>query len=164
MAKKKKQEPSQKFDFKELARGRGRPRAFETPEEFDEAISKYFGSITRSYPDPDGNTDNNGNPRIITEFFEPPSITKMCLYLKNNKDTWFEYAKRPEFSDSATCARMVIESYLEGALLTSKYSQGIIFTLKNNYGWVDKQEIKQDVKADIQSIEAFINNSDGAQM
>jgi hypothetical protein len=59
---------------------------------------------------------------------------------------------------------MLIESYLQNELLTSKYSQGIIFTLKNNFGWAEKVDLKQDVKADIQSIEAFINNSDGAQM
>ena len=144
MAKKKKQEQlPQKFDFKAWGKLGGRPRAFESPEEF---------------------TDNNGDPIYITEFFEPPSITGLCLYLKISRETWSDYAKKPGFSDTATHARMLIESYLQNELLTSKYSQGIIFTLKNNFGWAEKVDVKQDVKADIQSIEAFINNSDGAQM
>ncbi len=165
MARKKKQEQlPQKFDFKAWGKLGGRPRAFESPEEFTEAVSKYFGSITTTKPHEQGRVDNNGDPIYITEFFEPPSITGLCLYLKISRETWSDYAKKPGFSDTATHARMLIESYLQNELLTSKYSQGIIFTLKNNFGWAEKVDVKQDVKADIQSIEAFINNSDGAQM
>ena len=162
--KKKQQEPPTKFDFRAWGKLGGRPRVFNTPEDFEDAISKYFGSITRTYPDPDGKLDNNGDLIYITEFIEVPSVTGLCLYLKISRDTWNEYAKREGFTDTAIHARLLMENYLQNELLTSKYSQGIIFTLKNNYGWKEKVEVKQDVKADVQSIEAFLKKSDGADM
>ena len=164
MSRKKQTGIPKKYDFDAFSRSVGRPKAFETPEEFAKAVGKYFGSITRTYEDKDGLKDDNGTPVYHTDFIEPPSIVSMCLYLKISRETWNEYSHKPEYSDTATYAKMIIESYLEGQLMTVKHVQGIIFNLKNNFGWAEKVDVKQDINADVQTIEAFLNSGSGADM
>ena len=46
--------------------------------------------------------------------------------------------------DTIKGAKRFIESCLEDKLINGNTTPiGLIFALKNNYGWVDKQEIKQ---------------------
>ena len=164
MARKKTQAIPKKYDFSAFGKLGGRPKAFNSPEEFAESIGRYFGSITRTYADKDGMTDDNGKPVYHTDFIEPPSFTGMCLFLKITKETWNQYSKQDGYSESATYAKMIIESYLESQLMTTKHVQGIIFNLKNNFGWAEKVDVKQGIKVDVQSIEAFLKNGDGADM
>lgn len=146
------------YDFSAFGKMGGRPRKFNSPEEFEEAISKYFGSITSTREHPAGLTNNNGETLLITEFVEPPTIASMCNYLDISKDTWNEYSKKEGFSETATRARQVIEAYLEQQLLTSKNTQGIIFNLKNNFGWADKVDVNQNLKAAVSTVESFLNS------
>lgn len=44
------------------------------------------------------------------------------------------------FFDTIKNAKLKIENYLEKHLVTDNGVTGIIFNLKNNYGWKDKQE------------------------
>ena len=47
------------------------------------------------------------------------------------------------FRDTIKRAKARIEAGYEQTLFNKNSAVGGIFTLKNNYGWVDKQEIKQ---------------------
>ena len=49
------------------------------------------------------------------------------------------YSKDKEFFDTIKKAKLKIENYLEEHLVTDNSVTGIIFNLKNNYGWKDKQ-------------------------
>ncbi|MBQ4030467.1 MAG: hypothetical protein II625_01820 [Bacilli bacterium] len=83
----------------------------------------------------------------INEYFancdankEPYTITGLCIALEICRDTLSEYLKREEFSDTIKKAKLKVENYLEKHLITDSSTTGIIFNLKNNFGWRDKQE------------------------
>lgn len=70
-----------------------------------------------------------------------PTLTGMILFIGfNSKDTFYEYGKKPAFSDSIKKARLWIESLYESDLRKNGGS-GTIFALKN-FGWKDKTEIE----------------------
>ena len=98
----------------------------ELPEVFAEKMAEYF-------------VDEN----------KPWMITGLCIHLHIYKDTFYEYAKIPQFSDSIKLARQMIENY-SGRQLFREVGQvtGIIFNLKNNFGWVDKFETENKTELD----------------
>jgi hypothetical protein len=70
---------------------------------------------------------------------ETPTLTGMILHIGfNSKDTFYEYGKKEEFSESIKKARLWIESLYERDLREKGHS-GTIFGLKN-MGWKDKIE------------------------
>lgn len=98
----------------------GRPRLYKSPEEFAAKVDEYFETA-------------------IT-----PSITGISLHLGFcDKQSFSEYEKYGEqFSLTVKKARLRIEKdRIERLNDKSRFSPGTIFDLKNNYGWVDKQEV-----------------------
>lgn len=83
---------------------------------------------------------------IMAEYFieenTPWTITGLCLHLKITKETFNEYSKILQFSESIKMAKLIVENYAENRLFNSPNVTGIIFNLKNNFGWVDKTEAK----------------------
>lgn len=76
------------------------------------------------------------------EKHEPYTVTGLCLALDICRDTLLEYAKSEEFSDTIKKAKLKVENYLEKHLITDSSTTGIIFNLKNNFGWTDKQQLE----------------------
>jgi len=101
---------------------RGRPKAYKEVEEMKKKINKYFEECNR----------NN----------EPYTITGLCIALDICRDTLSEYMKKDEFSDTIKKAKLKVENYLEKHLIRDTSTTGIIFNLKNNFGWSDKQQIE----------------------
>lgn len=101
---------------------RGRPKKISEVDELNNKIKKYFVEC-----------DNKK---------EPYTITGLCLALDICRDTLCEYAKNEEFSDTIKKAKLRVENYLEKHLITDTGTTGIIFNLKNNFGWKDKQELE----------------------
>lgn len=99
---------------------RGRPNKISSKKELENKIDKYFKEC-----------DNKS---------EPYTITGLCITLDICRDTLSEYAKKEEFSDTIKKAKLRVENYLEKHLITDNGTTGIIFNLKNNFGWKDKQE------------------------
>jgi hypothetical protein len=65
-----------------------------------------------------------------------PTITGLCLFLGFcNRQSFYDYEKRPEFSDSIKSARTRIEMEYEEMLQTGTPT-GAIFALKN-FDWKD---------------------------
>jgi len=56
-----------------------------------------------------------------------------------DRRTLLNYSKDDKFFPTIKKAKRKIEAYLEEKLVTDG-GTGIIFNLKNNYGWKDKQE------------------------
>ena len=54
-----------------------------------------------------------------------------------------------EFLAIVKKAKQKVENYIEERLMLGHNVAGLIFNLKNNFGWVDKQEIDQTIKGDI---------------
>lgn len=149
----------------------GRPRKLESAEELEKAIQHYFDSITKTEPVFDtiitGYKDeeqkkpiykkipalNNAGEQIErTEYFKIPTITGLCLHIGITKETWRQYGQLEEFSDPIKKAKTVIEQYNEEQLYRKDQVTGIIFNLKNNFGWKDKQEVDTNISGGLSII------------
>ena len=99
----------------------GRPPYYTNPEEMESVIDSYFAECK--------------------ETKEPVTITGLTLYLGFcSRDTFYEYEKKPEFTDSIKKARLRVESEYEKKLHSQSVT-GSIFALKN-FGWKDKTEVE----------------------
>lgn len=100
----------------------GRPKKYTEVELMQEKINKYFKEC-----------DNKN---------EPYTVTGLCLALDMTRETLREYLKNEQFSDTIKKAKLRVENYLEKHLITDNSATGIIFNLKNNFGWTDKQQVE----------------------
>lgn len=85
----------------------------------------------------------------IKKYFEETpeekiTLTGLILSLDMCKETFYNYANKPEFKEIINKARLRIENIYEQDL-RSKGRSGDIFALKN-FGWRDQQEITAEVK------------------
>ena len=115
----------------------GRPRKFQDIETFENLLTDYFASCW----DVDEET---GRKMQI----EPYTITGLAIALDTTRQVLLDYQNDPnlkEFTDSIKKAKMIVENYAETQLFKSKNVAGVIFNMKNNYGWKDVTEQKQDV-------------------
>ncbi len=101
---------------------RGRPKSYTEVRTMQQKIEKYFQECEQKK--------------------EPYTITGLCMALDICRDTLSEYVKKEEFSDTIKKAKLKVENYLEKHLITDSSTTGIIFNLKNNFGWSDKQQIE----------------------
>lgn len=105
---------------KEVDKG-GRPLKFKTVKELKEKIIEYF--------------------EVCLNTQEVPTITGLALDLDTTRDTLIDYQNRDKFSYTVKKAKLFIHNYAEQELFrTSGNVTGIIFNLKNNWGWKDKTE------------------------
>ena len=103
-----------------------------SPESLQKGIDNYFEYVKQE----------NIRRKSEGEKFKPLTMSGLIVYLGITKETFYDYAKRPEMVDSIKRARVTIESYVEEGLLNSSLNTiGAVFNLKNNFGWVDKHEI-----------------------
>lgn len=90
---------------------------------------------------------------LINGFFQycemndkPLTYTRLAVFLGTNRQTLKNYMEKPKFKPVLEWAKAMIEADTEERLQAGKGSAaGCIFTLKNNYGWKDQTEIKQDL-------------------
>ncbi|MGG4217303.1 terminase small subunit [Paenibacillus jamilae] len=107
----------------------GRPLKFQSVEELQIKIDDYFESCHNDAGD----------------LIRPYTITGLALALDTSRKVLLDYEKRDDdYSYTIKKAKLKIENFAEESLFTSKQTAGVIFNLKNNYGWVDKQESKVD--------------------
>lgn len=98
----------------------GRPRLFESPEEFAAKADEYFASLA------DG---------------KMPTLAGICLFMGfADKESFSRYeGYGEEFSRTVKKARLIIEED-RNQRLSLPSCTGVIFDLKNNHGWRDKTE------------------------
>lgn len=114
----------------------GRPKAFNSPEELQTLLDEYF-----DYCDNEKEiiTDSKGNMKSIQK---PYTMSGICVYLDISAETWSDYSKKPEFSETIKKARKKVENYCEENTITGRLNPIFsIFSLKNNFGWVDKIDV-----------------------
>lgn len=105
-----------------MTKKRGRPKVYTKVEIMQQKIDKYFEECDKNK--------------------EPYTITGLALALDLDRKSINNYAKDSEFFPTIKKAKLKVENYLEKRLIKDSSATGIIFNLKNNYGWSDKQEIQ----------------------
>lgn len=95
----------------------GRPLKFQSVEELEDKIDAYFSQMQ------------------IEE--RPFTITGLAVALDCDRKTLLNYESREEFFPTIKKAKQIIENYTEERLFGNNVT-GVIFNLKNNYGWQDK--------------------------
>lgn len=110
----------------------GRPPKYKTAEEMQEKIDKYFEQCDK---------DN-----------DPYTITGLAIALDIDRKTLLNYSDKEEFFPTIKKAKLRVENYLEKRLVKNSNVTGIIFNLKNNYDWKEKQEIEHSGKLKLEDV------------
>ena len=101
----------------------GSPRKYETVRQLENAINKYFADCDSKK--------------------KPYTVCGLARSLGVDRKTLINYSKdenNPDFFHTIKQAKQIIEEQLETNLYGSSVS-GIIFNLKNNFDWKEKQEV-----------------------
>lgn len=118
----------------------GRPLKFKTPGELEKKIEGYFLLCDNSK--------------------KIPTITGLVFHLNTTRKTLLEYENcdqnsllkgvsddvKAEYACVIKRAKARIEAGYEQALFNKNSAAGTIFSLKNNFGWRDKQQVKKSSK------------------
>lgn len=117
----------------------GRPLKFQSVEELQQKIDKYF-EITPA---------------------EEVTITGLALHLDTYRETLMNYEHKDEFMDTIKRAKLKVQQEYEKDL-RRKGRSGDIFALKN-FGWTDRQEITgadgKDLPMPILTVQNVPNNN-----
>ncbi len=101
---------------------KGRPKKYTEVEIMQQKIDKYFNECEQKN--------------------EPYTITGLALALELDRKSINNYAKDSKFFPTIKKAKLKVENYLEKRLINDSSTTGIIFNLKNNFAWSDKQQIE----------------------
>jgi hypothetical protein len=104
-------------------RGPGQPMKFSNPVEFATLVDAYF--------------------KECADLRDIPTITGLAVYLDTDRKTLYNYRKRDKYFPTIKRALNRCEAALEARTLLGGLNPAMaIFSLKNNYGWVDKSEVE----------------------
>lgn len=88
---------------------------------------------------------------LVEEYFNicnqnkiPYTMSGLARHLGLSRKTLLEYKKKygGEYADVIEEAKTRIEEFVETCLFKKSIATGVIFNLKNNFGWSDKQEVE----------------------
>ena len=102
-----------------------RPKLYENKEQVHKIIDEYFA--------------------LCDEKDKPYTMSGLANALNMSRQSLINYSKDDEFFDTIKKARADVEQQLEENALSGKANSTFtIFNLKNNYGWRDTVEVKND--------------------
>ena len=130
----------------------GRPKKYSNAEQMQCIIDEYFKSCMKRKMHASGMpvTDANGN--YIYEFYRPPTMSGLAVALDIDRKTLLNYSKDDQFFHTILRARMKIEMFTEEKLFEKETCNGSKFSLSNNFGWSEKQEVKADVSKKLEDV------------
>ena len=111
----------------------GRPPLYKNKKQMQDIIASYFLSVT--YEDPD-----TGKKTCR------PTMAGLARSLGMCRQSLLNYSEKDEFLDTIKEARLRVEEALEDRLFDPSPT-GVIFNLKNNFGWKDVQD--RNISADL---------------
>lgn len=125
----------------------GRPKFYETPEDFWNRGVQYFEKIV----------DEDGHILI------KPALTDLALFMGfEDRSSFTEYGKKEEFKYVVKRLRAIIEGYFERQLSTQN-TTGAIFWLKNSgSGWkdtIDNNQTIQVMRSEVEIIQSPYPNA-----
>jgi len=143
--------PTDKSEPEQPKHAGGRPLKFETVEKLDVAIQAYFDTCDPHVEQRlvDGGVNQKGETiwlqrGVLTEQ-QPYTVSGLARALGVTRDTLINYRERDEFFDSIHAGYERCHEYAESQLY-GRSANGASFSLKNNWGWHDKQEIDHTSK------------------
>lgn len=98
----------------------GRPMKYETKESLENAIKNYFEGVEARN--------------------QAPTMTGLALALDLSRQGLVNYANKAKYFDTIKKAKQKVEAYNEQKLISGTPATGLIFNLKNNFGWKDTTE------------------------
>lgn len=89
--------------------------------------------------------NGQGEPVLVLDYIDPPTVGSLCRRLGIHRATWAEYANEdthPDMAEAVTIFRDARLAYLERELLTrdGKDVRGVEFDLQQNHGAALKLE------------------------
>lgn len=113
---------------------------YETPEDMEIAIKEFFVKCKEE--------------RLW------PTVCGLTLHLGfGDRSSLIDYQEKDEFSHTIKKAKLSIEAALEQRLFDNSPA-GVIFNLKNNFGWKDKKEFEGTVDHTMTKLMNEINGDD----
>lgn len=113
-----------------MAESVGRPLKYDSVDKMQEDIERYFAKCD--------------------EEKRPYTVSGLAYALNTTRRTLLDYEEKDEYSHTIKSAKAKIEMFNEEMLYNKDVSTtGVIFNLKNNYNWKDKQEIEAEVNSDM---------------
>ena len=105
--------------------------------------------------------DYDRHGEIVTYQVKPYTIVGLAQHLGTTRQTLLDYQERDGFFDTIKNAKVKCEAYTVEQLFQPKIAAGVIFNLKNNYGYTDKIDHTSDGKPMPQPIiNVHTDNSD----
>lgn len=124
--------------------GGGRPLKFKTVEELQRKIDEYFDFCDNRAIK---KVDKDGNEYMITSP-APYTMSGLARALDVDRMTIVNYGHRDKFLIAVRAARARVEEDVESRMLETKNERGAQFSLTNNFGWSNKQEIDHTTKGE----------------
>lgn len=101
-------------------------------------------------------TSNDEVARVIDDYFadcdkyeKPYTICGLAFAMGIDRVTLLSMGKDEKFFSTIKAAKAKCERYAEEHLFVGKNVAGVIFNLKNNYGWKDQQHVETDTTLNI---------------
>ena len=104
-------------------------------EKLERKVEEYFGNCKKKHV--------------------PPSMTGLALHLKCTRKNIVDYKNTDEYGPILEQAKLRCENVLEERMINGTPPTGIIFILKNNYGWHDKIESEVNLTGTISLAKLF---------
>lgn len=129
----------------------GRPPKYETAEQMQTAIDRYFEDC-KGEPiiGDDGMPilDKYGQPFIINS--HPPTVTGLALALGfTSRRALLDYQGRGEFIHTVLRAKARIEAYAEERLFDRDGQRGAEFSLKYNFRWAAEEKKPEEAAENV---------------
>lgn len=131
-----------------------RPLKFKDAKALQKAIDAYFAEcIVDDWEDVPAR-DKNGKhildekgkwkmkPVRVKRVVQPITISGLAVALDTSRETLLDYEEKDDFSDTIKKAKEQIKSWTEGKLFGGCHPSGVIFNLKNNWGFKDEQKVE----------------------
>ena len=118
----------------------GRRKKYETPEDMQKALDAYFARCDAETRDVQTKTG------VVTmRDPEPYTMSGICVSLGMSREAWREYHagdRGPGYTELMDEAKQRVEFDMERRLYRpGTFTVGLIFGLKNHFGWRDNHEI-----------------------
>lgn len=119
----------------------GRPLKFKTAKQLQEKIDEYF--------------------KYCDENDKPYTLTGLAVFLDVDREVIYYASDKDEFYNTIKKAKDKILLHNEENLTRGKYNVTFgIFSLKNNFGWTEKQDINVNANANVNNSYANLTDEE----